>query len=198
MGPYPGGRCMLGWSQVPVTGSGSVVWIASSLTCRSKRPTSRSSWSGPWSSRSHSFYISGERIIRTPWPYTRRLWKLLGMYWGGVTQSICIASRRTIRPSWCGWNASGTCWWGWHGRRHRPPISLDWDVGFPLNAWYLSPTALTSHHLVMPWTLHICCLVRPLRCPSSATCPSRFCWRLATITWPGSLVGCGCRFSEGR
>ena len=87
---------------------------------------------------------------------------------------------------------------GWHGRRHQPRISLDWDMGFPLNAWHLSPTALTSHHLVMPWTLHICCPVRPLRYPSSATCPSRFCWRLATITWPGFLVGCGCRFSEGR
>ena len=99
---------------------------------------------------------------------------------------------------WCGGNASGTCWWGWHGRRHRPRISLDWDVGFPLNAWYLSPTALTSHHLVMPWTLHIYCPVRLLRCPNFATCPSRFCWRLATITWPGSLVGCGCRLNEGK
>ena len=46
--------------------------------------------------------------------------------------------------------------------------------------------------------VYICCPVRPLRCPRSATCLSRFCWRLATITWPGSLVGCECRFSEGR
>ena len=28
MGLYPGRRCMPGWSQVPVTGSGSVVWIS--------------------------------------------------------------------------------------------------------------------------------------------------------------------------